>query len=144
MPPEQGDEFGPPADIEGGSRGEEEELRQTIQSLIDTQRSLVETIDQQQQRIERLETLATTFGEIEVTGVDSPHDRAVIDAIRTGDEREYTLKEFRELYKRHTNIRRSETLKKRIKDLTAHGPFEKIDSQRWLYVGGPHISHEQS
>lgn len=112
----------------------------TVQSLLETQQSLLNTIEDQQRRIERLETLATTFGEIEVQGVDSPHDRAVIDAIRSDDKREYSLEELRTLYKRYTNIRRSETLKQRIKTLTTQGPFEQVSAQRWLYTGGPHIT----
>jgi hypothetical protein len=117
-----------------------EAVLDTVQSLLETQQSLLSTIDDQQRRIERLETLATTFGEIEVEGVDSPHDRAVIDAIRAADKREYTIEELRTLYKRHTNIRRSETLKQRVKTLTTQGPFEQMSTQRWLYTGGPHIS----
>lgn len=116
-----------------------EAVLETVQSLLETQQSLLETIEDQQRRIERLETLATTFGEIDVQGVDSPHDRAVIDAIRAADKREYTIEELRTLYKRHTNIRRPETLKQRVKTLTTQGPFEQISAQRWLYTGGPHV-----
>jgi hypothetical protein len=119
-----------------------ETLVDTVQSLLETQQSLLETIEDQQRRIERLETLATTFGEIDVQGVDSPHDRAVIDAIRAGEKREYSLEELRDLYKQHTNIRRSETLKQRVKTLTEQGPFEQVAAQRWLYTGGPHIRPE--
>lgn len=115
-----------------------------VQELQETQQSLLETIEDQQRRIERLETLATTFGEIEIQGVDSPHDRAVIDAIRAADKREYTLEELRTLYKRHTNIRRSETLKQHVKTLTAQGPFEQVSAQRWIYTGGPHLTHASS
>jgi hypothetical protein len=125
---------------QGAKAVDSEALMETVRSLLETQQSLVATIEDQQRRIERLETLATTFGEIDVDGIESPHDRAVIDAIRAGDKREYTLEDLRTLYKQHTNIRRSETLKQRVKTLTTQGPFEQISAQRWLFIGGPHIS----
>jgi len=143
MPPEQDDTevAATLQELEATSQNEQvSQLLEVLHALHDQQEAIIEQLQDQRRRVERIEKLATTVGEINIDGIDNPRDEAVLAAIRAGNTREFSLRNLRRLYKEHTDVCRDKTLRRRIKHLTEHGPFEKADNREWLYVGGPNIS----
>jgi uncharacterized Zn finger protein len=118
------------------------ELLAVVRELHEQRETLEATVENQQDRIDRLELLATSIGDIEIDGVEDKRDKAVMNAIRANDNDEVSLRQLQTLYRKHTDIRKDSTLRDRIKNLMKNGPFEPAGPQRWVYVGGPHLEIE--
>lgn len=118
------------------------ELLAVVRELHEQREALEATVEDQQDRIDRLELLATSIGDIDIDGVEDKRDKAVVNAIRANDSDEVSLRQLQDLYKKHTDIRKQSTLRERIKNLMENGPFEPAGRQRWMYVGGPHLEIE--
>lgn len=93
-------------------------------------------------RLEKLETVNGLDGEestlSEVSRLDHRDEKVVKAIVADGRER-VSLKELRELYRNHTDIRAEETLRERTRDLTKRGPFEHeqrgLNSSVWRFTG---------
>lgn len=147
MPPSQLDDVAATLDeLETEAANEQvEALLGVVRSLYENQQTIASNQREINERVERLELLATSFGTIdEIEGVEDQRDKAVLKAIQARDQEEFSLRDFRQLYKAHTDVRKDETLRDRIRNLTQNGPFETCGRQKWLYVGGPHITVGES
>ena len=60
-------------------------------------------------------------------------DRAVLEQLDPGDV--VTPEQVKKLFQRYTDIKRSRTLKRRVKDLTSQPVFERVDYRRWRFEG---------
>lgn len=119
------------------------EVLEVVRTIYENQQTLARKQSDSTERIERIELLATTFGTIDgIDGIEDPRDEAVVQAIQVSGEREFSLQELRHLYRAHTDVRNDATLKSRVKNLTQNGPFEYQGSQKWVYIGGPHINSQ--
>jgi hypothetical protein len=101
---------------------------------------LQQRVEQLTERVEALEekleaatgtTSTPSFGG--PAGLDA-RDSAVVDALDAGDV--LGLKTFRRLYRDRTDIRQSDTVAERVRNLTQTEFFEEAGHSRWRYVGG--------
>lgn len=60
-------------------------------------------------------------------------DRQVLAALREQNPDPVSLTQLRNLYRKKTDVRRSDTLAKRTRFLTSEGPFERVAFQKWRF-----------
>lgn len=60
-------------------------------------------------------------------------DRAVLERLEIGQT--VTPEVIKKLYRRHTDVRRSRTLRRRVEDLLHQPEFEDAGFKRWTFQG---------
>lgn len=89
-------------------------------------------LDAAHKRIDYLEGVLEGQSDSESAGADG-RDQAVLDEISEGDR--VGVAALKQLYRTHTDVRSEQTLKQRVKSLTARDAFVPIGPGAWRYRG---------
>ncbi|MFC7216540.1 hypothetical protein ACFQO4_20990 [Saliphagus sp. GCM10025334] len=114
-----------------------ETLLGVIDELVGEVRRLDARNRNMKSRLEKLEAVNGLDGDewdVTETSKMGYRDKAVLRAIVASGDTWFSLKALQRLYRQHTDVRDSETLRKRIKHLTTEGPFES-DRSGWEFTG---------
>lgn len=98
---------------------------------------LLEIISHMDARIKRLESMADPDFDKPLSYDFDGYDEPVMQALAESNPDTVTLDEFKTLYRRHTEIKNDETIRRRVKSLVKIGPFENERPGRWLFLGFP-------
>lgn len=89
-------------------------------------------------RLGRLEsTVDIDIGDLEagIPASFDARDRRVLRVLENNQREEVTSGQLGTLYERQTDVRSNNTKRNRVKRLVEDGPFEKIGTGRWRYLG---------
>lgn len=101
--------------------------------------ALREEIEALRERVAELESHVATGSSTLPPAASDYRDARVLEALDQGET--VPLRKLRELYLDLTDVRESDTLRKRIKTIAESEAFEKTGQQRWKYVGSGQRGH---
>lgn len=98
---------------------------------------LVERVERLEEWKERIESGDEPVPDETDDGLDQfdRFDRPVVRAIHDSGQKQVSLKDLKQLYRTHTQVRNGKTLRNRIEGLTQYGPFEHVAPQVWEFTG---------